>query len=101
MLLPLFGLAFGVVISSVLGAAVIAVHPQWKLNSTNITLFVVGSFTAAVCSSLVYTWIFADENRRLHSAAAVLGYLATLLVAVLLGGTLAVFIGRKLFRPSE
>ncbi|WP_139362159.1 hypothetical protein [Hymenobacter sp. CRA2] len=101
MLLALIGLAFGVVMSSILGAAVIVVHPRWKLTSTNITLFVVGSFPAAICSSLIYTWIFADENRRLHSSAAVIGYLVTLLVAILLGGTLSTFIGRKLFSPSE
>ncbi|QIX62294.1 hypothetical protein HER32_14345 [Hymenobacter sp. BT18] len=94
MLLPLFGLVFGVVISSLLGTAVIVLHPRWKLSLANIAWFVVGAFAGVIGSSLLYTWIVADENQHLNSTAAVIGFLATLGAGTVLGGTLAVHIGQ-------
>ncbi|TPG58011.1 hypothetical protein [Hymenobacter nivis] len=95
MLLPFFGFVFGVVVSALLGAAVIALHPRWKLTFANIAWFVSGAFAGAIGSSLLYDWTFADDNQQLHSAAAVFGFLATLGVATLLGGTLAVFLCQR------
>jgi len=95
MLLPLFGFVFGVVASMLLGAAVLALHPRWKLTFANIAWFVGGAFAGAIGSSLLFTWVFADENRLLHSTAAVIGFLATLGTATLLGGALAVHMGQR------
>ncbi|GAA3975710.1 hypothetical protein [Hymenobacter antarcticus] len=95
MLLPLFGFVFGVVASTLLGATVIALHPRWKLTFTNIAWFVGGAFAGAVGSSLLYTRVFADDNQLLQSTAAVIGFLATLGAATLLGGTLAVHMGQR------
>ncbi|MBT9395649.1 hypothetical protein KLP40_20970 [Hymenobacter sp. NST-14] len=96
MLLPLFGFVFGVVASTLLAAAVIALHPRWKLTFANIAWFVGGAFAGAIGSSLLYTRrVFADENRLLQSTAAVIGFLATLGAATLLGGTLAVYMGQR------
>ncbi|NVO85409.1 hypothetical protein [Hymenobacter terrestris] len=96
MLLPLFGFVFGVVASSLLGAAVIALHPRWKLTFVNIAYFVAGAFAGVIGSSLLYTRVFADANHQLQSTAAVLGFLATLGAGALLGGTLAVYTGQRL-----
>ena len=95
MLLPLFGFVFGVVASTIVGAAVILLHPRWKLTFANIAWFVGGAFAGAIGSSLLYTWAFADNNRTLHSTAAIMGFLATLGVATLLGGSLAVYMGQR------
>jgi hypothetical protein len=96
MLLPFFGLVFGVVVSTCLGVAVIALHPRWKLTFANVAWFVGGAFAGAISSSLLYTWAFADAHQQLHSGAAVIGFFATLGAATLLGGTLAVYLGRRL-----
>ena len=101
MLLPLIGLVFGVGGSAMLGAIIIAIHPSWKLTFKNINWFVVGAFAGAIGSSLIYSWVFADENRTLQSTEAVIGYLATLCVATLVGGALATFIGTRLFKSAE
>lgn len=95
MLLPFFGFVFGVVVSTLLGATVIALHPHWKLTCANIAWFVGGAFTGAIGSSLLYTWVFADDNRLLHSTAAVIGFLVTLGAATLLGGALSVHMGQR------
>jgi hypothetical protein len=100
MLLPLLGFVFGVGVSSILGAAVMTIHPRWKLTLTNIVWFVAGSFAAVLGSANVYTWIFADKNRQLQSPAAIVGFLVLLFVATLLGGTLSVFLGKRFFRRS-
>jgi hypothetical protein len=101
MLLPLFGFVFGVVSSASLGAVFLALHPTWKLTFRNITFFVVGSFAAAISSMLLYTWLFADENQQLQSAAFGLGFLATLCMATLLGGIAGTCLGQRFFRPAE
>ncbi|TGD80405.1 hypothetical protein [Hymenobacter wooponensis] len=101
MLLPLIGLIFGVVGSATLGAIVIAIHPIWKLAFKNIALFVVGAFAGAIGSSILYTWIFADENQQLNSSEAVVGYLVMLCAGTVTGGTLSTFIGTRLFSKLE
>ncbi|RFP66382.1 hypothetical protein D0N36_03275 [Hymenobacter lapidiphilus] len=95
MLLPFFGFVFGVMASTFLGAAVIALHPCWKLTFANIAWFIGGAFVGAIGSSLLYTRVFADDNQVLHSTAAIIGFLATLGAATLLGGTLAVYIAQR------
>ena len=96
MLLPLFGLVFGVVVSACLGAVVSALHPKWKLTFANVAWFVGGAFVGAISASLLYTRVFADANKQLHSGVEVIGFFATLAAATLLGGTLAVYLGRRL-----
>ena len=98
MLLPFFGFVFGVVASTFLGTAVIALHPRWKLTLANIVWFIGGAFAGAIGSVLLlYTLLtFADDNRTLDSTAAIIGYLATLGAGTLLGGTLAVYMGQRL-----
>jgi hypothetical protein len=99
MLLPLVGLVFGVVASTLLGAAVLALHPRWKLTFANIAWFVSGAFAGAIGSSRLYTWMFADDN-RLQSTAAVIGFLATLGAATVLAGALAVQMGQRFSRRA-
>ena len=101
MLLPLFGFVFGVVSSASLGAVVLALHPRWKLTLRNTSFFVGGSFAAAISSMVLYTWLFADENQHLQSAAFGLGFLATLCMATLLGGIAGTLLGRRFFPPAE
>jgi len=63
MLLPFFGFVFGMVASALLGAAVIALHPRWKLTLANIAWFVSGAFAGAIGSSLLYTWARAYASK--------------------------------------
>lgn len=95
MLLPLFGLLFGIGSSASVGAVLLALHPRWKLTWPNIAAFVAGSFTAVIGVLLGYNWFFASETQTLHSGAAVIGFLAALASATLLGGTLAVFLRQR------
>ena len=95
------GLMFGIAGSAMLGAVVILIHPRWQLTFRNISWFVAGAFAGAISSSFLYSWIFADENRTLQSRAAVIGYLATLFVATLVGGSISTFVGTRLFRQPD
>lgn len=95
MLLPLFGLLFGIGSSASVGAVLLALHPRWKLTWPNIAAFVAGSFTAVIGFLLTYNWFFVSETQTLRSGAAVVGFLAVLAGATLLGGTLAVFLRER------
>ena len=101
MLLSLIGLVFGVVACALIGTVVLALHPRWKLTFPNIVWFVVGAFTGAIGSSLLYTWLVANETRTLQSSAAVFGYLLTLGITTVLGGTLALFLAQRHSHRSE
>jgi fructose-specific phosphotransferase system IIC component len=97
-LLPLIGFIASIFVSSAIGAIIISIHPRWKLNSRNLVLFIIGSFLFAVIFSLLYTKVIADASGTLHSAVEIYGYFGALIAAVLIGGTSAVYFGRKLLK---
>jgi len=101
MLLPLIGFIFGTFISSLTGAIVFAIHPNWKITFPNMIFFVVGSFFWVIMLSLVYTKLLAADNGTLQSTIAVLGYFALLIFAVIGGGIVTTYIGRKLFKLEK
>ena len=101
MLLSIIGFIFGTLISLLIGAIVLVLHPKWKITFLNMILFVVGSFFWVIMLSLIYSKLFADGNGTFHSTAAVLGYFALLIIAVIGGGIVTTHIGRKLFKLEK
>ena len=98
MLLPLIGFIAGVFVSAILGVIVIALHPKWKISLANVALFVVGSFFTTFLTSYTYTKLLTDENGQLQSIELVLGFFGVLALAVIGGGIISTYLGRRILK---
>jgi hypothetical protein len=92
MLLPLIGFAVGCVVFTVVGSIVLGYFAGLPLTRTNLLVFVIGAFPGAAGLGYLHELIFADAKHELHSIAAVLVYVAVMLIGAILGGTTLVWL---------
>jgi hypothetical protein len=86
----------GCVVFIFVGSIILSYFSRLPLTRTNLLAFVVGAFPGAAGLGYLHELIFTDAEHVLHSTAAVLGFLAAMLVGAILGGTALVWIKTQL-----
>ncbi len=95
--MAIFGILFEIIISSIVGALLLIIHPTWKLNFFNVIAFNIGSFVFLITTSFFMS-LFMDESKKLNSTFEVISYLTFLFIVFVTGGYLGVIFGIKKWR---